>query len=96
MGGGEQALARNSELLAKCIKPVLEVIRPRMDFVSAVRLEQFGDPRSATAAADHPELDLALGSLGQGHAWLQGGQRRCRESGLADELAAFQGIRCGA
>ncbi len=49
-------------LLPSVIDAVLEVIGAGDNVVSAVLLEQLGDPGAATAAAEHAEIDLGVGT----------------------------------
>jgi len=60
-----------------------------VDVVGAVVLEEAGDPRAASAAADDTELDFGLGLLGRGGK----GDGHCRSGccGGGDELPAGGG-----
>ena len=86
VGGGDL------KLLARSVGVVREVVRHRNEVVTAVLLEEVGDPFAAVAAADEADVDLrvGLGPAEQGGLYDRKGQYR--GAGAGDETAAGDGI----
>jgi hypothetical protein len=71
----------HTDFVAKTIRAILEVVRCRDDVVSAMGLEELGDPGAASAAADDAQIDLGVGRKGADGARGHHGQGRRGRAG---------------